>query len=147
MHDIDRKDLFTVFLKHSNSIDLNRINTNLIFNTRELHLFLKGIDDLYRKEIYCTTVADICTDYIIFVSKEGIIFFLYFYTRETSPEGPNNEPPGIESSCIIKYCTKSSKLFGLDENIRDQSIDIYKWELIKSHIEKKLENFKKISFL
>lgn len=144
---MNRKNLFELFVKHSNKIDLMKIKTDFIFDTDNEESFIKEAYELWDKEISNAGIGNIVTNYYIFVSKEGIVFFLNFSTWETHPEGPNNEPPGIQYDWGMQWCTKSSELLTTSDLLNKPYRFFENWEKIKKEAEESLATHKKVEYV
>lgn len=143
---MERKEIFEILVKHADKINLSKINTNLIFDGNEKS-FLEQAEKLWDKEICNRGIGGIETDYCLFISKEGILFFLSFITWETHPEGPNNEPPGVQDDWNIQWCTKSSEMKTTQNQLNKPYRFFGNWENIKQEVEKSLKDLKIVKFV
>ncbi len=97
-----RKDLFRILL-NKEGLDFESIDTRFISNNQQQFL-----EDILKTREECIFIQN--TGKLCILQMQGIIFLAQAESWETSPEGPNNEPPGIH--CIVNYqwCTQKTPL-------------------------------------
>jgi hypothetical protein len=132
---MERKKLFTILLSKE-GIDFELFDTNLISTNEEK--FLDCIDEQHKDVMF---VGGLSSKFCIF-EENGIIFVAQASSWETHPEGPNNEPPGIQTSVNFWYCTENTSLHASSQN----GIGMPKWEKVKSNAFSSLEKHKNIYY-
>ncbi len=135
---MDRRELFALLILKK-EIDFDHINTNCIFTGDHGEFQFK---EKLSKEIdeWQTTSVEGSSNLCIYVHKKGVIFVAGCGTWQTHPEGPNNEPPGMDFSTHICWFTKKSPVIKpKKENIRI----ITNWEELKKEAFESLEDYQK----
>jgi len=99
---MDRKTLFRILLDKE-GVDFESIDTNFISKNQQQ--FLEDILETRETCIFIENSGKLCI-----LQMQGIIFLAQASSCQTSPEGPNNEPPGIHCTVDYYWCTETTPL-------------------------------------
>lgn len=99
---MNRKNLFNILL-NKEGVDFESIDTRFISNNQQQ--FLEDILKTREECIFIQNSGKLCV-----LQMQGIIFLAQASSYQTSPEGPNNEPPGIHCTVDYYWCTETTSL-------------------------------------